>query len=128
MRALRTTGLGFFLLASGCAVVSVTPSGGASAPGRPADCSIEFFRSKPPDRPYDELAGLHATGKLVWPSRMQEAMRAKACKVGADAVIVTRDFIPETNGSDAVMTGTAIRFRRAAKQPASAIQPVGDAL
>jgi hypothetical protein len=93
MRALRSS-FTLFLLLSACARVEVTPSGSASAPPREAGCQIEFFRSKAPDRPYVELAGLHAEGGMS-AGDVQERMRAKACEVGADAVIVTRDYIPQ---------------------------------
>lgn len=123
MRAARTSGLTLLLLASACAAtVSVTPSGSASSPARPANCQVEFFRSKVPDRPYDELAGLHSSGGMS-ASAVQEKMRAKACEVGADAIIVTRDYVPGTQTVRAIMTGTAVKYRAPSPaQPAKAAQ------
>ena len=37
----------------------------------------------------------------------QEALRKKACELGADAVIVTQDF----SGVGGSMNGTAVRYR-----------------
>lgn len=94
----------------------VTPSGtGLAAAPRPADCQIEFLRSKRPDRAYDEIAALHASGtsSFTSPGRLQEAVRSKACSVGADAVIVTQDFVPPPDPGRGApyMTGTAIKYR-----------------
>ena len=119
MRVSRALGITLLLITSACAtVVSVTPSGSASATPRTANCQIEFFRSKVPDRPYDELAGLHASGGLN-AGEVQEEMRSKACQVGADAVIITRDFVGGTQSALAIMTGTAVKYRAATAQPAA---------
>jgi hypothetical protein len=117
MRMDGSSALSLLLLASACASVtsvSVTPSGSASAQPRAADCPIEFFRSKNPDRPYEELAGLHAQFGMS-PGEVQEAMRVKACEVGADAVIITRDYDPGSLHVAAIMTGTAVKYRAAAE-------------
>jgi hypothetical protein len=118
MRATRAKGCTLLLLASGCAAtVTVTPAGPLTAPPRAEGCQVEFFRSKVPDRPYDELAGLHAEGGMS-AGAVQEKMRAKACEVGADAVLVTRDYVPGTKYVPALMTGTAVKYRAApAAQP-----------
>lgn len=93
----------------GCSAIQVTPSGsGVSAAPRATDCTVEFFHTKPPERPYDELATIHYRGATGSAFAAQEALREKACAAGADAVIVVRDFVPQL----AVMTGTAIRYRR----------------
>ena len=100
----------------------VTPSGSDLHPeARPASCHIEFFRTKPPDRPYDELAAFHFTGNgFTTPSDAQERFRAEACRLGAHAVVVTRDFLLST------MTGTAIVYRGAvAKDAGQADPPAG---
>lgn len=112
MRAAPASAFTFLLLASACASVSATPSGSASAPPRDAGCHIEFFRSKVPDRPYDELGGLHGSGGFS-ADDLQEQMRAKACELGADAVIVTRDYIPGSQTVQSIMTGTAVKYRDA---------------
>jgi uncharacterized protein YbjQ (UPF0145 family) len=53
----------------------------------------------------------------------QERMRAKACEVGADAVIITRDYIPGTKDAEALMTGTAVKYRSAATSQTKATAP-----
>jgi hypothetical protein len=117
MRRLRPCVLALLLVAGCAPVVSVTPAGKLTAPPRPANCAIEFFRSKVPERPYDELAGLHSE-RGTSAGAVQDAMRAKACELGADAVIVTRDYVPGSKNVAAVMTGTAIKYRAGAAAPA----------
>ncbi len=93
--------------------IAVTPaeSGVVLAP-RPADCKVEFYRTKSPERAYDEVATLHFTGtNLASAAGAQEMMRERACEVGADAVIVTRDFIHGTQYTPGAMTGTAVSYR-----------------
>jgi hypothetical protein len=93
--------------------IAVTPaeSGVVLAP-RPADCKVEFYRTKSPERAYDEVATLHFTGTAVASAAgAQEMMRTRACELGADAVIVTRDFIPGTQYTQSGMTGTAVSYR-----------------
>jgi hypothetical protein len=87
----------------------VTPSGAQlSLTPLPPDCRIEFYRTKPPERPFDEIATLHYTARArATIEGAQEAMRKKACASGADAVIVTRDLVL---GS---MIGVAISYRDA---------------
>lgn len=113
MRTLRAGALtAGALLAAACASVAVTPAGsGLAAKPKSPDCAIEFFRTKPPDRPYDELAGLHATASYSGAAALQDEMRAQACELGADAVIVNRDFIPSTPSTRALMSGTAVKYR-----------------
>jgi len=122
MHALRAGPLAGVALLIACASVEVTPAGrGLAAKARPADCAVEFLRTKAPDRPYDELAGLHAKGgsNLATAAELQEEMRATACALGADAVIVTRDYIPRS----ALMTGTAVKYREAVPVPAAGARP-----
>lgn len=110
--------------ASGCLGprVVVIPSGpGVVATPKPPDCKVEFFRTKV-DRPYDEIAALHASGSgpLSYPDDFQDALRAKACEIGADAVIVTQDYSWGYSGSGvgfAQMNAAAIRYRDAASGP-----------
>jgi hypothetical protein len=84
--------------------LTVTPSGRSLAlEARKVDCVIEFFRTRPPDRPFDEVATLHLSGNVdAWDA--QERIRRSACEIGADAIVVTRDY---AWGS---MTGTAVSY------------------
>lgn len=118
------TGLTWILVTAGLTgcltpvppAAAVIPSGsGVRAAPKASDCKLDFFRTKV-DQPYDELAALHVgaptdgygytTAYNPW--QLQEAMRVKACALGADAVIVTQDFHP---GKGGFMNGIAINYR-----------------
>jgi hypothetical protein len=90
--------------------VSVKPSpSGVSAPPRPADCHVEFLRREPA-RSFDELAELYGYySTVVEPERV---LRQKACELGADAVIVTLDFLKATDRAEhKIVSGIAIKYR-----------------
>lgn len=122
------------MVLAGCASftaprVTVVPSGsGVSAPAKAADCSLTVLRAPPREQPYDELASLHYTTNLFWsgdPATAQSAIREQACALGADAVLVTQEFMPGVpggSGKPPTMAGLAIRFR-----PAAAVTPAGGA-
>lgn len=100
-------------LAACASRTTVVPSGsGLSLAPRPAGCGIEFYRAKPPDRPFDEIATLlfESRDQIVTLKDAQEAMRAQACAAGADAIVVTRDFLL---GS---MIGVAVGYRDTREQ------------
>ena len=100
--------------ASGCGAVKVSPTG-AGAEAKPADCAIEFLR-KAPARPYAELGELQSHVTLVPPEGALSVLRPKACELGADAVIVKRDFVTNEFGHTLV-AGVAIRYTGPAPQP-----------
>jgi hypothetical protein len=83
---------------------------GILAKPKAQSCRIEFFRSKAPDRPYDELGGLYVEGSTE-PEDLQTAMSRRACELGADAVLITRDYTPAVGRLPGTMTGTAVRYR-----------------
>lgn len=105
------------LLLAACGTVSVTPSrSGFRAEPRGRDCAIEFLRN-PPERPYDEIADVYSYfPRVVEP---QGVLRARACELGADAVIVTRDFLISTlrTPDRKLVAGTAIKYRDAGSLP-----------
>jgi hypothetical protein len=104
---------------AGCASrLAVTPAGsGLTLAPRSADCKVQFYRTKPPDRAYDEVATLHFTGtSFASAADAQEMMRKRACELGADAVVVTRDFLQGTQHSPGLMTGTAVSYAEAREQ------------
>jgi hypothetical protein len=82
---------------------------------RPEGCTIEFFRTREPERAYDEVATVHYQSTGLFAPRdaagVQEEFRRAACGLGADAVIITRDFAAA--GQEAMMTGTAVSYRDA---------------
>ena len=92
--------------------VSVKPSE-IKVAARPRDCQVEFLQ-KPPARAYDALGELHGN----WPTEVKPAdvLREKACEMGADAVIVTRDYLIPTGAGPArtEIAGTVIKYREAA--------------
>lgn len=106
------------LLSTACGSVAVHPSpSGAKAASRPLDCTVEFLRTRPPERAYDELAEVYSYySRVVTP---EDVLREKACDLGADAVIVTRDFLISTeHGPDRkLVAGIAIKYRESAAAP-----------
>jgi len=76
---------------------------------------VSFALATPDQRvqgqPYDEIGAIHWQGTWAGAATAQEAMQAKACELGADAVIVNRDFVPNTSNATGIMTGTAIKYR-----------------
>ena len=86
---------------------------------RPSDCALEFLEKRP-GRPYDELGELETHVTAPPPGGAREALHADACRLGADAVIVTRDFVTNEFGH-AMVAGTAIKYRsEAPDEPAPA--------
>lgn len=93
--------------------VVVMPSGpGLRAEKKPSGCRIDFCRTQV-DRPYVEIAAIHASGGDTFkdgPEAFHRALQEKACELGADAIIVTQDYL----GPGSVMDGVAIKYRDAA--------------
>lgn len=104
----------FVMGAAGCMgprVVAVS-SNPMEVPARPHGCTLDLLRTRA-DRPYDELAALHAEGGDTGkdgPQDFEDALRAKACALGADALLVTDDY----TGRGGMMNAVAIRYRDAA--------------
>jgi hypothetical protein len=97
------------LALAGCSSISVVPSGsGVRADPKPADCLLEFL-PKPPERAFDELGDLTTMVMQVGPGGPLESLHAEACALGADAVIVTRNFVTDDHGH-VLVAGTAIKF------------------
>src|SRR6266567_5255124 len=107
------TGAGLLALTlalAGCGAVKVAPSGsGVTAAPRPADCPLEFL-DKAPSRPFDELAELSSQVSSPPRAGAQEVLREPACRLGADAVIVTRNFVMNAYGH-VLVAGTAIKYQ-----------------
>ncbi len=104
------------LALAGCTGVKVVPTGVYAVP-KPADCFIDFLED-PPKRPYVELGELETKVTTPPPGGPLEVLREPACKLGADAVIVTRDFV--INKYDhRIVSGTAVKYRWEAPSPAA---------
>jgi hypothetical protein len=114
MRIASLVGIVGAVLCSACIGprVLVLPSGsGVVAEPRSSDCKVEFFRGQPPT-PYEEIAALHAEGGDTFrngPKDFQEALREKACQLGADALLVTHEY----SGPGGTMSAAAVRYRSA---------------
>jgi len=95
-------------------VLQVTPSRASAAPARPkpAGCDLDFYRTKSPDRAYDEVATVHYLAiNGAQPADAQTAIQAKACELGADGVVVTRErYLGYAQGGTEV-TATAVVYR-----------------
>lgn len=105
------------LAVAGCTGVKVVPTGIWAAP-KPADCFLDFLED-PPKRPYVELGELSTKETTPPPGGPLEALRPAACKLGADAVIVTRDFV--INKYDhRIVSGTAVKYRWELQAPPAA--------
>jgi hypothetical protein len=93
-------------------MVTTTPAGpGLNVAPRDPGCAVEFHRTRPPDAAYDELATFHLDGPWADAAAAQEALRVRACAVGADAVVVTRDFTRVDAFGTSAMTATAVSLR-----------------
>ena len=80
---------------------------------KPSDCALEFL-DKAPGRPVRRLGELEAHLTAPPPGGAREALHADACRLGADAVIVTRDFVTNEFGHawwPGRPSGTAARRR-----------------
>ena len=97
------------LAASGSVSVRPSPSG-FRAEARSKNCVVDFLRN-PPERGYDEIAEVYTYYSR--PVEPQDALRKKACDLGADAVIVARDFLIawECFGDRKLIAGIAIKYR-----------------
>jgi hypothetical protein len=91
-------------------------------PSKPEGCRIGVLRTKQPEARYQEIAGLHL--KLTpqfQPAtspdqvRAMEELRAAACHLGADAILITQETydVPEVGS---FVSGTAIVFDESLRQ------------
>ncbi len=107
------------LLLGACGTVAVKPpAAGTRAEARPRDCTLEFLKKAPPDRAYDELGELY--GYWAADVRPENVLREKACELGADAVVITQDFLVSTDKSPdrKLLSGIAIKYRDGGAAPA----------
>lgn len=91
---MRIAVMGLCLVITGCASTSVVPLSKKSYAVKPGDCALDVFQSDASvKRPYAEIALItHKTGTgLGWSkdaNSILNSMKAKACSVGADALIL----------------------------------------
>jgi hypothetical protein len=108
------------LVLAACGSVQVHPTA-TTAPPRPKDCDLAFV-FKAPDRAYDELAELETHVTAPPREGALELLRPKACQLGADALIVTKNQVLNELGHTLV-AGTAIKFRPLEPAPAATPPP-----
>ena len=116
------------LTMSGCAVsTSVTRSSTKTFEAKPPSCNVEFFRTQRPAEAYDEIGAIHLAGAVMHSAEdAQEALRAKACELGADAVVIT-DEVYQVPNVGLRVTGTAVAYRaRPTAAPAAPTQTSQD--
>lgn len=118
------------LALAGCRIkhaprVVVVPSGSAvSAAARPPGCNLQVLRTAASDRPYDELGSIYYRANLINdPAEANAFIRERACALGADAILVTQEFIPLSRQGPASMSAIAVLFR----PPASSVTGSGAA-
>jgi len=88
---------------------------GAEAPPRPAGCAIEFLEKRP-ERPYEELAEMSTTATAPDPAQALQVLREPACRLGADAVLVTGRVVSNIYGKT-VAAGIALRWLPSPAEP-----------
>jgi hypothetical protein len=113
---LAVAGTGCLGLVAAGPEVRVTPSRAAAATAqpKPANCPLDFYRTKAPDRPYDEIAAVHYIAvNGAEPGAAQVAIQAKVCELGGDGVIITRERYLGYKQGGTEVTATAVQYRPA---------------
>jgi len=82
------------------------------------DAQVIDFLNKAPDRPHEKLGEFDELVRIIPPAGAREVLRAPACALGADAVVVTRSMVVNLLDHTHV-TGYAIRWQ-VAPAPAAA--------
>jgi len=90
----------------GMAGVRVARRGPVAEP-RPPGCALEVLE-KAPDRPHEELAELTATAPSADGQAALAVLREPACRLGADALVVTHRTTPR--GAQSMVSAVAIRW------------------
>jgi hypothetical protein len=96
---------------AGCAAGSVRVKNARTDLGlksKPDNCALEML-DRAPARAFEEIAELDTHVTSIPKGGAPEALRAKACELGADAVIVTLNFVTNEFGHTMV-AGTAIKY------------------
>lgn len=88
----------------------------ANLAAKPSGCPIAFLRTKQPGARYQEIAGLHfkltpyeVPSSVSHQVRAMEELRAAACHLGADAILLSQE-VYELPDVGSVVSGTAIVF------------------
>jgi len=112
---MKPTALAFPLLAS----FALSACAGART-ATPA-CQLEFLNAAP-ERPFERLGEFNDLVRIIPPGGAREALRAPACALGADAVVVTRSMVVNLLDHTNVQ-GYAIKWTAPAAPPPAPAQP-----
>jgi hypothetical protein len=98
------------ILLLGCTTVftSVTPLGTGHYSPKPKDCNILVLTQMPSDRKYGEVSIINAQGNVALDG-MLPSLKAKACELGADAIVIKNSTMPNTKEASQAYV-VAIKF------------------
>jgi hypothetical protein len=85
----------------------------AAAEARPDGCELAYLE-KDPERPYQELGELTDLVSNPDPFNPALALRDKACRLGADALVITRRVVADAYGRT-LLSARAIKWKPEAK-------------
>jgi hypothetical protein len=97
---------------------------------KPPGCQLAFLRTKQPEARYQEIAGLHLKLPVMFDPgfnvshqvRAMDELRATACHLGADAVLISQESY-ELPGVGTIVSGTAIVFDENLRRDAKPSRP-----
>jgi len=87
----------------------LTPLSQGEFTRKPRNCDIQVLTQMPSDRKYEEISIINASGNVRSLNEMLPKIKAKACEIGADAIVVKTST---TRSKDAVAQAyiVAIKF------------------
>jgi hypothetical protein len=98
------------LALGGCETVKVKRSSSAEhLEPKPADCDLDWLPRAPPGRTFHEIAELYTHVTTPAFATPDVVLGEKACELGADAVIVVRNFVINPLGHK-IIAGKAIKY------------------
>jgi len=132
MRSKYAASIPLISLLGGCLSVTarvLPPGPTVAASPKAIPCGVNVLRLKP-DFPYEEICAIQVDGTkgMSLPSAqdLEEGLEAKACELGADAIVVTQEYKIGMGGY-ASMIGVAVRYRgTAGAQPSGGPDQAGE--
>ena len=103
---------------AGCGTIKVRRSSSSQVlrlEPKPADCDLDWLPRAPPRRAYQEIAELSAHVTTP-PFASPEVLRETACELGADAVVMIRNFVINPLGHK-IIAGMAIKYDEPLQTP-----------
>ena len=88
--------LGSILILSGCNQpwLEVTPISPRPISAKKSDCEIAVLTQMPTEKKYEELCIVNASSGMPL-NKMLPDIKAKACAMGADAIVVKNSSLPD---------------------------------